>query len=244
MYRYLTSCRDRLQTQLLHSEPLARSTELLHVLTHFDEDEKQYLRRIFLVCAWNRGSTQVISLLQRANILTMSEYIYNQIDITPNGGASFMIECDTEEMQRQCDESVQLIMNDLLETEYVLLADLAGNIKLSHAVGLKLTETLKECFRRVILDVYTNPTLAQRNYLHELGAYLSVEQMEQVRMLHWSVFEELEECSVLEAISNQEAWNEEFAKQTSSSLTAIMLNVSFDIHKCLPVGVGGCIFGD
>lgn len=242
MYRHLTSCRDQLLVQLQHARHLPRITELHTILVHLADDEKHYLRNTFLGAAWNLGSTIVLGQLQRASILTMTDYIWMQFqaNLSPNNDSTSFTMIDSEEADKQTGESVQLILNDLLETEFVLLADLARSIRGSGVVELKVSAVLRECFQRLIGDLAENPELVQVNCLRELRKYLSEREMGEVRTMVWGVFEEMESCSALEAIERQAMWNQEF-KQTPSggSLVALMREVASDevqfVHRLLLV---------
>lgn len=234
MFRHLTSCRDQLLAQLQHARPLPRISELHNILVHLADNEKQYLRNIFLKTAWNVGSTIVLGQLQRSSILTMTDYIWMQYQevhhhhqLPIDSVSSFMM-IDSEEVEKQTAESVQLILNDLLETEFVLLADLSKNIGQSGVVELKVFDVLRECFKRLIGDLSVNPELVQINCLQELRKHVSVAEMSQVQTMIWEVFEEMESCSALEAIGKQAMWNEEFDRKASGSLKAIMREVALD----------------
>lgn len=228
MFRHLTSLRDQLLLQLQHSRPLPRITELHNILVHLADNEKQYLRKTFLKTSWNIGSTIVLAQLQLASILTMTDYIWMQYKVPVpsmmDSQSSFMM-IDSEEMEKQTGESVQLILNDLLETQFVLLADLMRNIGRS---DLKVFDVLRECFKRLIGDLSANPEMVQINCLRELRKYLNFQEMSAVRSMMWGVFEDLESSSVIEAIEKQASWSQEFTQTASGTLEAIMREVASD----------------
>lgn len=227
MFRHLTSCRDQLLVQLQHSRPLPRITELHTILSHLSDNEKQYLRNLFLKSTWNVGSTIVLAQLQRSFILTMTDYIWQQFQVYPQSQSlmsSYQM-IDSEEMDKQTGESVQLILNDLLETEFSLLADLTKNIGGSDAVELKVFDVLRECFKRLVGDLSANPELVQISCLLELRKHLRSQEMAEVENMIWGVFDEMESCSVLEAIEQQSIWNQE---TLSSSMKGIMRGVASD----------------
>lgn len=101
---------------------------------------------------WNVGSPIVMRFLQKTNILNMSEAIVFSYNQNP--------------------EVAQLIFNDLLETEYILLADLLKHANSTDPSGLSLSDLLNEGFKRLCNDVIENPTIMIKNYLVEVQRYL------------------------------------------------------------------------
>lgn len=107
---------------------------------------------MFVEWNWNVGSTIVMRFLQKASILNMSEaivFVYNQ---NP--------------------EIAQLIFNDLLETEYILLADILKHASSTDPTGLSLSDLLNEGFKRLCIDVIENPSILMKNYLIEVQEFL------------------------------------------------------------------------
>lgn len=101
---------------------------------------------------WNVGSPIVMRFLQKTSILSMSELIV----FTYNQNA----------------ESAQLIFNDLLETEYMLLADILKHANSTDPVGLSLCDLSNEGFKRLCNDVIENPNILAKNYFTEIDEYV------------------------------------------------------------------------
>lgn len=88
-----------------------------------------------------------MKFLQKTNILNMSDVIVYNFN--------------------QDAESAQLILNDLLETEFILLADL-----LKHANSTELCDILNEGFRRLCCEAIETPAILVKNYLIEVQEFL------------------------------------------------------------------------
>lgn len=69
-------------------------------------------------------------------------------------------------------ESAQLIFNDLLETEYMLLADILKHANSTDPAGLSLCDLLNEGFKRLCNDVIENPNILAKNYFIEIDEYI------------------------------------------------------------------------
>lgn len=86
--------------------------------------------------------------LQKSNVLSITDlinYIYNQDPA-----------------------HAQLILSDLLETEFILLADLLKHINSTDPIGISICDILNEGFKRLCCDVIENPTVLMKNYLDEM----------------------------------------------------------------------------
>lgn len=101
---------------------------------------------------WDIGSTKLMKFLQKANILSMTDMI---------------LFAHKEDM-----EYAQLILTDLLETEYILLADLMKNYNCNDSISLLVCDILHEGFKRMCRDIVDNPMILKANYLCEVETYL------------------------------------------------------------------------
>lgn len=102
--------------------------------------------------AWNVGSLKVMSFLQSANVLSMTEYLL--------------------EMHINNSEEAQLIFSDLLEAEYNLLANLIKHLNSNNSTALAITEIVTEGLRRLSADLSDDPNLLQSNYLTQLKRFI------------------------------------------------------------------------
>lgn len=184
--------------------------------------------------AWNVGSLRMMSFLQVANVLSMTEYI---LDKHTN---------DAKE--------VQLIFSDLLETEYSLLADLISQLTSNDSTALTIADIVTEGLRRLIVDLSENPNILQTNYLPELEEFLLGKkkslnflsvilnldtllpvqfpdtQSTAFKALHFKLLlEATEQCVITEAIEKQKDWNADFSTVQDTTLGSIVADV-----------IGGC----
>lgn len=90
--------------------------------------------------------------LQKTSILSMSDMIVNTYN--------------------QNVENAQLIFNDLLETEYMLLADLIKHANSTDPTGLSLCDLLNEGIKRLCNDIIDNPNILKKNYFDEVDEYI------------------------------------------------------------------------
>lgn len=101
---------------------------------------------------WDIGSTKLMKFLQEANILSMTDMI---------------LFAHNEDM-----EYAQLILADLLETEYILLAELMKNYNCNDSTSLLVCDILYEGFKRMSRDIVDNPFVLKGNYLCEVETHL------------------------------------------------------------------------
>lgn len=97
---------------------------------------------------WDVGSVIIMKFLQKSNVLSITDlisYIYNQDPA-----------------------HAQLVLSDLLETEFILLADLLKHINSTDPIGISICDILNEGIKRLCCDVIENPTILMKNYLDEL----------------------------------------------------------------------------
>ncbi|XP_058120833.1 uncharacterized protein LOC131286631 [Anopheles ziemanni] len=184
--------------------------------------EKYIVKEAFFRQEWNIGSTRVLRLLQEANILTASEFILSleSIDLT------------------------QQIMNDLLEAEYVLLANIIQFAYQETPHSQLLTKILKESFGTLIADLKENPNAIPRNYLLALKNHLSKEKMIALKNehLHMLVVEQdLLELHV--AIGKQEQWRCEMEMLSKTIVGGMIVELIEDKNSIVNIFkelIGSC----
>lgn len=101
---------------------------------------------------WDIGSTKLMKFLQKANILSMTDMI---------------LFAHNEDM-----EYAQLILTDLLETEYILLADLLKNYNCNDSISLLVCDIVSEGFKRMCRDIVESPLVLKEDYLCAVKAHL------------------------------------------------------------------------
>lgn len=103
-----------------------------------------------------------------------------------------------------------MILNDLLETDFVLLADLCRHFDCKNETSGKIVELLSDVFRRLCKDLCENPSLLQVNYLNSLESFLLVDQLNSVKKMNLKVFlEHSHQTSIKEALQKRHVWNQE-----------------------------------
>lgn len=113
---------------------------------------QEILAKSCLEWNWNVGSTTVLKALQAANILNMTDYmlyVFNQ-DV----------------------EDAQLVLSELLEKEFVLLADLLKHTDKTNGTSEAVNDILAEGFKRLCNDVIENPSVLVSNYLIKVETFV------------------------------------------------------------------------
>lgn len=105
---------------------------------------------------------------------------------------------------RQDSNKVHPILNDLLETEYVLIADLiqssCGNSSIAHQIKSLLEESISS----LIQDLIENPNCLKNNYFNELKVILPEIYIQSFRDLHFNLFLKLENKSLNEFFKDKQ----------------------------------------
>lgn len=167
---------------------LSKSTP--QILKNLGYLEKELLADEFSRWNWNIGSAKILKWFQEARVLSTTEYI------------AYKYEEDTE--------CVQLILNDLLECEFILLADLCRHFDCRNETSGKIIEFLTDAFRLLCKDLCDNPSLLQVNYLSSLASFLLVDQLNDVKKLHVKIFLEYShQNSIEEALQYRHVWNKD-----------------------------------
>uniref|UniRef100_A0A182R338 Fanconi_A_N domain-containing protein n=1 Tax=Anopheles funestus TaxID=62324 RepID=A0A182R338_ANOFN len=183
-------------------------------LTHLGYKEKDVVKEAFLRQEWNMGSARVLSLLQEANILTASEYMLRS-----------MSRCSLDTI-----ELMQQIMNDVLETEYNLLAHIIRYAYQDNVQSQSLTNILKESFRSLLNDLKETPNVIPRCYLRSLKPHLLplelkkvVDDHLQLLLVGGDTFEGLDE-----AIGKQGPWRDELKTLRGTVLEQMFVELVHD----------------
>ncbi|XP_050090381.1 uncharacterized protein LOC126574301 [Anopheles aquasalis] len=174
-------------------------------LKHLRCKERNIVKETFLKQEWNIGSAHVLAMLQDAGILTASEFI----------------------LSLACPDLTQQIMNDLLETEYSLLAHLVKFAFKDNHLSVTLTKVLEECFSGLLNDLKDNPNIIPCNYLAELKAYLPSEELALVRNEHLQLLlmDPDQSGSLDEAIREQDRWRTELEEIKDTVLGSMLREV-------------------
>lgn len=73
---------------------------------------------------------------------------------------------------QQDPNHAQLILSDLLETEFGLLADLVKHINGSDPIAIAVCDILNEGFKRLCIDVVESPGVLLHNYMTEIASFV------------------------------------------------------------------------
>lgn len=175
-------------------------------LANLSPTEKEYLAKSCIDWEWNVGSIRLLRYLQTAHILTISEYIVCIHNKNP--------------------EEAQLILNDLFEMEFILLADLVQHLNSTSPTSIQIADILREGFRRLCVDLCESSTLFTRNYLAELEPLVPDETMETLKSIHLKLFlTESTKNSAEEAVRMQKQWNDEFDAETRSAFNSMIASI-------------------
>lgn len=207
MYRYLARLRSDITAQWEQEHQIIspNAENMLNtLLTSIAPNEQQYLANHFKCEEWNVGSPFALLLLQRAKILSMSDYLIHQMNEEP----------PLEDVAAELPMS-QLILNDLLETVvHQLLANVVEQSLCGHhengARAIRLNDAIEECLRRLFNDLCSNPNAIQSNYLLAVTAHLSSDHMRAFRMMHLRVLMELDSSSAAVALERRTSWTADF----------------------------------
>uniref|UniRef100_A0A182SUW4 Fanconi_A_N domain-containing protein n=1 Tax=Anopheles maculatus TaxID=74869 RepID=A0A182SUW4_9DIPT len=151
------------------------------------------------------GSARVLSLLQEANILSASE---------------FMLSLDSIEL-------VQQIMNDLLETEYNLLAHIIRYAYQDNVQSRSLTNILKDSIRALLNDLKENPNVIPHNYMPALKVLLHPSEMKKVTDEHLQLLllvqhVDYDSSAMDEAIGKQVEWRDEMQTLRGTVMASLL----------------------
>uniref|UniRef100_A0A182Q5L1 Fanconi anaemia group A protein N-terminal domain-containing protein n=1 Tax=Anopheles farauti TaxID=69004 RepID=A0A182Q5L1_9DIPT len=177
-------------------------------LKHLGYKEKDIVREVFLRNEWNVGSARVLHLLQEESILTASEY---------------MLSLDSAELTQQ-------IMNDLLETEFTLLAHIVKYAFQDNVHSQSLSNVLRESFRSLIADLKENPNVIPRNYLHAAKALLRPAELKMIKSEHLQLLliADQDHSNLEEAIGCQQRWREEMRTADATILCGLIVELVHD----------------
>lgn len=194
---------------------LQNESSFTHLLKSLRPTEKDYVGGYITKKEWNLGSPIVLDILQRSGILRMSEFMIFKIE--------------NEDAQE-----VQLIFNDLLETQQLsLLADLVENIERTDPRSQLVAQCLNDGFSRFLEDISTGVYSLNRNYLHEMKSLLTNEQMEKIRILNLKLLLEIADCHLEEAISRSSGWINDMDNNMNTGLNELIKELLYDQEKVM-----------
>lgn len=183
------------------------------MLVNLTADEKEYIAKTCINWEWNVGSIRLLRSLQTAHILTMSEYIVRA--------------------HNKNSEEAQLILNDLFEMEFILLADLVQHMNSTNPISIQISDILQEGVKHLCIDLCGNSTVLSQNYLLALVPLVLDESMESLKSIHLKQFlTESSRNTVAEAVCQQKRWNDEFEASQNSVFNSIIESIVADRTEC------------
>lgn len=218
MYRHLQNIIRDIERRQCFAHHLPHKSELINSLQKLPSLERKYIRQRITKNSqsdWNVGSANIFSILQESKVLDFEEFI-----------------CTVDDA-----ETIQLILNDVLESNFQLLANLVKHLDHNNANSMKVATNLHTAFRRLIEDILHNTDIVKTNHLFELKALLSTESLDAVRLLHFNIFLECNNnssscISVKNALGQQKQWNESFPAKTM--IESLMQDILTDQMVYLP----------
>ncbi|XP_058838462.1 uncharacterized protein LOC131694096 [Topomyia yanbarensis] len=170
--------------------------------------EKDILRKFLMEHDWNLGSAKVLAMLKNAGIITASEYVL----------------CNAHSK-----DTTQQVMNDLLETEHTLLAELFTNSILDISISTSLKEVLQDSLSSALDDLIEKPNVIPCNYLKRLGSHLQTSELTMLRIQHMQLLLG-KDCSVSieEAFGFQQYWRSEINERKDTILGQLMMEIVQD----------------
>ncbi|XP_037819173.1 uncharacterized protein LOC119608722 [Lucilia sericata] len=158
--------------------------ELEELLQTLNASERYLVAKYFCKLIWNIGSLKILSILQKLRILTATEYILSCEDI----------------------QEVQLIINDLLESEYDLITNLLINATLDSANSIRLNAILDESLENLFKDLLQKPELNDLSFLDYIKKSVTAEiRVKIIHKLFTSILG-LQQTNIKEAFHNFSTW--------------------------------------
>ncbi|XP_055629258.1 uncharacterized protein LOC129770441 isoform X4 [Toxorhynchites rutilus septentrionalis] len=139
----------------------------------------------------------------------------------------------TEYVLRLCSrEDVQKVMNDLLEAEHVLLAELISYSCIDTDISTTMRDILRESFDSILDDFLETPNVISCNYLKNVEPFLTKTEMKQLRKQHMLLLLQ-KDCSsrIEQAITLQELWRSDAAALSGSIFGQIILESVRDVGE-------------
>ncbi|XP_062542776.1 uncharacterized protein LOC134210639 isoform X2 [Armigeres subalbatus] len=170
-------------------------------IQHLHLKEKDILRQFILEHEWNLGSSKVVSMSKEAGIVSVTEYV----------------------LRLRSKLTIQQVMNDLLEVEHGLLAEVVSNSYLDTSCSTNLREILRDSFNSVLDDLCIDPSVIPCNYLELLNPHLPDSEMVRVRTQHVHLLLAKEKLHALtEAVGLQVPWRLECDERRRTTFGRIM----------------------
>ncbi|XP_055536412.1 uncharacterized protein LOC129725044 isoform X2 [Wyeomyia smithii] len=165
------------------------------------------LKKQFMQHEWSLGSTTVLAIYRNAEITTVSEFV----------------------LSLNSREEIQQVMNDLLETKHILLAELIQVSNLGVSYSVAINEILRECFTLALNDLLENSDIIPCNYLRQLRPYLKDVELNALRNQHIQLLlcKDIG-CTLEQAIGLQHNWIADNQIGTNSVLNELMLEMVQD----------------
>ncbi|XP_059612726.1 uncharacterized protein LOC132259191 [Phlebotomus argentipes] len=192
----LTEIHERNQSD----EVLVHEEEFLLQLQQLSSWEKICIGKQLYACEWQVGSPHLMSLLQQEGLFNVCLYLSNL------------------DSANEADN----ILNDLLEVEHSLLAEVVLSAGIESPQTEKLVCLLERCCENALKDLLANPSLKIPNYLHCLEAFLRDADLQQFRDMHLTILTSIHESKIVHALKSQKCWISEDALVRNSSLEELL----------------------
>ncbi|XP_055606777.1 uncharacterized protein LOC129754637 isoform X2 [Uranotaenia lowii] len=203
---------DRIET--LH---LPYEEEFRTQLKYLENHERHIIRDFFLAQEWNLGSTKVLAALRATGILITSEYI----------------------LRLHSKELIQRVMNDLLEAEHTLLAELISYSYLD--ISVELSQIVNETISLALDDLIENPDIVSCNYLQHVRQFLESDEIYKLRQQHLTLLLQKGPNNDLErSIPLQTEWRQQGKELDSSIFCQILKEVIKDKDQTLETMFSFC----
>lgn len=196
---FLQKIINTINNQEKYATHLPHNDELINILRKLPIVEQKFISNYVITKSqsdWHIGTANIFSIMQQANILYFADFIYTLDDF----------------------EYTQLIMNNILESNYILLANLIQHIGYNNEISIKITNVLDTSIRQLIDDILTNNDI-KINLLHELKEFLNENSLENLRQIHFDILlknnDDNATTTITDALQSQNQWNKNFPKSSA-----------------------------
>ncbi|XP_055688426.1 uncharacterized protein LOC129792955 [Lutzomyia longipalpis] len=202
MFNHLQDLLAEIQERNQSEEILPHEEEFIEQIHYLSSWEKIFLEKRLYSLEWQVGSPHLFAILQKEGIFNICLFITSS--------------------NISNDDNI-LILNDLLEVEHSLLAEVILGAAAEIPQSEKVVCLLERCCDSALRDLLNDPQLKIPNYLEHLeGLLRDKEDLQHFRNLHLEVLISMEHSKVLEALKKQKIWAGEDVFEANKSLKELM----------------------